>query len=447
MSGNGTGLDRDTWVIIGGGAGGGWLGLRGVELGHRVTIVEQRPGLGGLTRSDELLIRGEPVTVDSFYHVIMESDRRVLALLDELGLGEQIRWSQAPAQIITSGVGYPATSLGEMARLPALKLLDRVRIAASIVLSLGLPRRLARSLTAERWLRIAAGPSALEAFWRPMLRAKLGTRSSEVTASFVVATFRRLVRARLSGAGDRFGVLPGGYRPVFEALADRFTVAGGRIRTDAGVSRVHSEPSSAGRPRVVCTLSDGTTLTADRVWVTTPGPAVLSLLPQLSPHEQHQVSAAPYLGVVCATLALDRAPNDSYITYLVDDLGLTGVIGMHALLPPRQTAGAALVYLPRYCAPDDPWFDETDEVLRQRFIDRLVQAFPGQRPIVLAAAVNRARYVVPLPLPGAPDPLPHTTSIPGVHVVSAVQNTTGTLNVETTLALASRALAEIKGDR
>jgi protoporphyrinogen oxidase len=447
VTANGSGPDPEDWVIIGGGAGGGWLGLRGVERGHRVTIVEQRPGLGGLTRSDELLINETAVTVDSFYHVILESDRRLLGLLDELDLENRIRWSQAPAQIIASGVGYPATSFGEMARLPALKLLDRIRIAASVVLTLGLPRRLARSLTAERWLRIAAGSSALEAFWRPMLRAKLGTRSGEVAASFMVATFRRLVRARLSGAGDRFGVMPGGYRPVFEALTDRFTSAGGRIRTDAGVSRVHSEPGSGGLPRVVCTLSDGTPLTADRVWVTTPGPAVLSLLPQLTPQEQHQVSAAPYLGVVCATVALDKAPNDAYITYLVDDLGLTGVIGMHALLPPEQTGGAALVYLPRYCAPDDPWFDETDEVLQQRFVERLAQAFPEQRPTVLAIKVNRARHVVPLPLPGAADPLPHTTSIPGVHVVSAVQNVSGTLNVETTLELASRALAEIEGDR
>ena len=208
-----------------------------------------------------------------------------------------------------------------------------------------------------------------------------------------------------------------------------------------------AEGGREGAPRVTCTLLDGETLTADRVFVTAPGPATSELLPQLSSQERHRLTAAPYLGVVCATVLLQQPPNDAYITYLVDDLGLTGVIGMHALVPPEQTAGAALVYLPRYCAPNDPWFDETDEVLQERFLDRLAQAFPEQQFTVLVAAVNRARHVVPLPLPDAPGPLPHTTSIPGVHVVSAVQNTTGTLNVETTLALASRALAEIKGAR
>jgi protoporphyrinogen oxidase len=437
----------EKWLVVGSGVGGAFIGLRGVQAGHDVTILESSSRLGGLTRTDTFQVNGKQVSVDRFYHVILESDRRLLTLLDSLELAQTVRWTSAPTQIVSAGIGYPASSLGEMARLPALKMTDRIRIAMSIAVTLGLPIPVAHRFTASRWLGFAAGRSALRAFWTPILRAKLGTQADAVAASFMVSTFRRLVQARLRGAGDRFGVLPHGYEPVFEAIADRIKGAGGTIRTNAGVQSVTAEIGRGGAPLVTCTLPDGETLAADRVFVTAPGPTTSALLPQLSSEERHRLTAAPYLGVVCATVLLRQPPNDAYITYLVDDLGLTGVIGMHALVPPEQTAGAALVYLPRYCAPNDPWFDETDEVLQERFIDRLAQAFPEQQLTVLVAAVNRARYVVPLPLPDAPGPLPHTTSIPGVHVVSAVQNTTGTLNVETTLALASQALAEIKGAR
>jgi len=433
----------EKWVIVGGGASGAYIGLQGARAGHDVTVLESGPKLGGLTRTDTFDIRGQSVSVDSFYHVILESDRRVLGLLRSLDLAESVRWASAPTEIISAGTRYAASSLGEMARLPALKLIDRARIGLSIAASLALPMRLANSMTASRWLGLAAGRSALAAFWQPMLRAKLGTQANAVAASFMVSTFRRLVQARLSGAGDRFGVLLDGYEPVFGAMAARITESGGTIRTDARVDSVTSGSDANGRTVVTCTFPNGETLTADRVFLTAPGPATSAMLPQLSDAERGLLTAAPYLGVVCASVLLERAPNDAYITYLVDDVGLTGVIGMHALRPPEFTGGASLVYLPRYCAVDDPWFADSAEVLLARFLDALQRSFPDQTFEVLAAKVNKARYVVPLPLPNAAPPLPHTTSVSGVHVVSAAQNTTGTLNVEGTLTMAERALTEL----
>lgn len=422
---------------------GNYLALQGLERGHSVTLVEERPDLGGLTRTDTFDVNGTDVIVDSFYHVILESDERLRKLLGDLGLEGTIRWTSAPAEIVSAGQGYPASSIGQMATLPALKLSDRARIGASIAASLALPMKLANRMTAVRWLGATAGRSALQAFWWPMLRAKLGTQADQVASSFMVATFRRLIQARLKGAGDRFGVLPGGYRPVFDAMAHRFVEQGGEIHTGQAVTTVESHSPVAGRPEVTATLADGSTLTADRVFVTAPGPAAAKIVPQLTPVEQRQLIDAPYLGVVCATFLLDQPPNDSYITYLVDDVGLTGVIGMHALLPPQYTGGAYLVYLPHYCAVDDSWFDDSDEVLTQRFLTALGDCFPHKTFTVLASKINRARHVVPLPLPNATPPLPFTTSIPGVYVVSAAQNTTGTLNVEATLTMADSALSAL----
>lgn len=433
----------ERWIIVGGGAMGNYLGLQGTARGHAVTLVEERPDVGGLTRTDTFDVNGTAVTVDSFYHVILESDERLRKLLNELDLERTVRWTSAPAEIVSAGKGYPATSIVQMATLPMLKLTDRARIGASVAACLALPMKLANKLTAVRWLGATAGKSALRAFWWPMLRAKLGTQADQVAASFMVSTIRRLIQARFKGAGDRFGVLPGGYKPVFEAMAHRFTEQGGQIRTGQAVTSVESRVQAGGRPEVTVTLADGSTLTGDRVFVTAPGPAAARILPQLTPTERHQLTEAPYLGVVCATLLLDQPPNDSYITYLVDDVGLTGVIGMHALLPPELTGGAYLVYLPHYCAVDDSWFDESDDVLTERFLAALGQCFPHKTFQVRASKINRARHVVPLPLPDATPPLPFTTSIPGVHVVSAAQNTTGTLNVEGTLTMADQALSEL----
>ncbi|MEL4505631.1 FAD-dependent oxidoreductase [Luteococcus sp. H138] len=429
----------ENWIVIGGGATGAALALAGCRASHRVTLVDRFPALGGLTATERFTVNGSSFDVDRFYHVILESDERVLALLDELGLKDSVRWTSAPAEIIAGGTRYPASSLVDMAKLPMLKFADRARIGASIAASLALPMRLANRMTAVSWLGRTAGRSALDAFWWPILRAKLGTQADQVSATFMVSTFRRLVQARLKGAGDRFGVLPHGYGPVFAAMQQRVQELGGEIRTGVGVAAIESLPE--GGLRVA--LDDGNSLQADRVFVTTPGPVTSTLLPQLTDAERSQLTSAPYLGVVCGSFLLESPPNDCYITYLVDDVELTGVIGMHALLPAEQTGGASLVYLPHYCAPNDEWFNLSDDQVRERMLAGLRKAFPDFEPRILASSINRAPHVVPLPVPGASAPMPFQTSIPGVHVVGTVQNTTGTLNVEASLDLVERALASL----
>ncbi len=435
--------EAQRWVIVGGGVTGAVLALRGATAGHAVTLVEQAT-LGGLTAAQALDVAGAAVEVDRFYHVILESDSHVLGLLDELGLSGTVRWTAAPAAIVANGRQYPATSLVDMAMLPALKLTDRVRIGASIAASLALPLPVADRMTSASWIRRAAGKSAYDSFWLPILRAKLGDQAGVVSASFLVSTFRRLVQARLKGAGDKFGVLPGGYGPVFGAVRERFIEAGGQVRTGAKVERVESAPPSGGGHRVTVHLAGGETLEADQVFVTTPAPIVRALVPQLTDAERRQLSAAPYLGVVCGTFLLAEPPNDSYITYLVDDVDLTGVIGMHALLPPEFTGGAHLVYLPHYCASDDAWFGLTDDEVRDRMLTGLKTAFPDFEPHILASSINRAPYVVPLPVPGTGKPLAFQTSVAGVNVVGTAQNTTGTLNVESSLELVEAALSGLK---
>lgn len=426
----------ESWIIVGGGATGGYLALQGAKAGHHVLLLDREPVLGGLTATETLEVKGQPVQVDRFYHVILESDRRVLGLLDELGLRETVRWTAAPAEIIADGKQYPATSLVEMATLPMLKLVDRARIGASVAASLALPLKAADRTTSAKWLRRTAGQGAMDAFWTPILRAKLGTQADQVSATFIVSTFRRLVRAMVEQKGNKFGVLPEGYRPVFDAMAARITELGGEIRPSTSVTEVRSRAEGD----VVVRTEQGDELVADRVFVTAPGPAASAMLPELTDTERRQLTSAPYLGVVCGSFVLEQAPNDSYITYLVDDVGLTGVIGMHALLGTEQTNGGHLVYLPHYCGADDPWFDESDEVLRERLLEALKKCFPGREFTVLASSVNRARHVVPLPMPKALEPLPFETSRPGVHVVSAAQNTTGTLNVEGSFEMADKAL-------
>jgi phytoene dehydrogenase-like protein len=70
--------------IIGGGMLGLGLASQLEKSGHRVTVFEAAPTLGGLAAADGI---GD-VTWDRFYHVTLLSDSYLRELLEEIGLGD-----------------------------------------------------------------------------------------------------------------------------------------------------------------------------------------------------------------------------------------------------------------------------------------------------------------------------------------------------------------------
>jgi hypothetical protein len=112
-----------------------------------------------------------------------------------------------------------------------------------------------------------------------------------------------------------------------------------------------------------------------------------------------------------------------------------------------ETGGRALVYLPRYCSPDDKAFDEDDDAVVERCLSDLLLRYPQlHRDDVVGARLARARHVMPVPEPGRGTDAPAvSTGVPGLFLASSAQVVDGTLNVETTLALAEAAIAEITG--
>ncbi len=407
--------------------------------GAQVTLFEAAPALGGLTSSCTWDVPdGPPVRWDRFYHVILGSDRRVLALLDEIGIPD-VQWSRTRAACYAGGKMLPASSAAELLGLPFLGIVAKLRIALTVAWAALWPsgERFDR-ITAARWLRRWSGRQATERLWLPLLRAKLGESAERASATFIWSTMRRLATARFQGRGDDlFGYAPGGYATVLAAVAVDLDKCGVVTRTDAAVAEVRRRPGGGG---VDVVPREGATETFDRVLVTTAAPLAARLVPELTEAERARLDAVEYLGVVCPSVLLRRSATGAYITYVTDPAPFTAVIEMSALVEPSELQGHTLVYLPLYAASHDPVFAESDAAIRDRFLPEFLAMYGLDESDVLAVAVSRARYVMPVPTPGYAGRVPDVrTSVPEVYLVGSGQITTGTLNVEQTLQLLDEA--------
>jgi protoporphyrinogen oxidase len=411
------------------------LGLRLRQAGQQVSVFEAAPHWGGLASAWKL----DDVVWDRFYHVTLLSDSRLRAVLGELGLADELEWSTTRTGFFTDGKLHSLSTSLEFLRFPPLNLIDKVRLAATILHASRIEdgRPLERIPVVE-WLEKWSGKRVVEKIWRPLLRCKLGDNYQEASAAFIWATIRRMYAARRSGLKrEMFGYVRGGYATVIDAFVKKLGGDGVVLQAASPVRGVENE---SGKPRVV--FADGTTQIFDRVVVTAAAPLAAKLCRQLSDGERRSLESVSYRGIVCASLLLRKPLSPYYVTNVTEPWApFTGVIEMTALVDPKNFGGKTLVYLPKYIPADDPLFDASDAEVREKFLAGLRKMHPSiTDDDVLAFQVARVKHVFAVSTLGYSDHLPPMkTSLPGLYLANSAHIANGTLNVNETVSLAETA--------
>jgi protoporphyrinogen oxidase len=427
--------------IVGGGILGMTLALRLQSQGYRVTVIEAAPQMGGLVGSHSI----GGYTWDRYYHVILQSDRHLRGLLDELQLAGSLRWNTTRTGFYTDGRLHSLSNSLEFLGFPALSLLDKARLAMTILYASRVRDwRPLETITVSDWLRRLSGSRTFERIWLPLLKSKLGDNYRITSASFIWATIARMYAARRSGfKREMFGYVEDGYARIL----DRF---GARLVSE-GVHLVCGQPvvnvSDRGQG-VDVTLANGDRHRFDRVILTVSCPRIQGMCLQLSPAEHERLGRVVYQGIVCASALLRRPLADFYITNITEPwVPFTAVIEMTALVDRKNFGGNSLVYLPRYLAQDDPFWDTPVEQIREQFLAALERMYPAfQRTDLLAFQVSKVRDMLALTTldysnRARPDFL---TSLPNVFIVNSAQIVNGTLNVNETVALANEGAARFR---
>ncbi|MBK8120131.1 MAG: NAD(P)-binding protein [Sulfuritalea sp.] len=117
--------------VVGGGMLGLTLAMRLRAAGHAVTVVESAPELGGLASAWQV---GE-VTWDRYYHVIAGSDTTLCEMLAGLGLESAIVWRTTRTNFYDGKALRPLNDAFDYWRLPGLRLVDKARLAATILIA------------------------------------------------------------------------------------------------------------------------------------------------------------------------------------------------------------------------------------------------------------------------------------------------------------------------
>ena len=429
--------------IVGAGILGLALGYDLLKRGVGVRIWERGNELGGLmgrTRFPEL----GGVEADRYYHAILNSDRTLMGLFEELGLMGDLHMVATKMGFYHDAKIYPMSTPLDFMCFPPLSMLDRARLALTIMSA----RRVKdwRALEQEPvvdWLTRLGGKGAVEHIWKPLLRAKFDGNYDGVPATYIWSRLVRMTDTRdKTNAKEMMCFLTGGYNMLIQALARAIAERGGTITMGAAVEQVRVADG-----RVVGLRLASGDIDSDGAVLTLQTPIARRLLPPEAAEVAGRWSGLEeYLGIVCMLLALRRSLVPYYTLNITDEtIPFTGVIETTNLIDRQYVGGYHLVYLPKYVTPQSEYARMDNDTLQQDFLKHLRHMFPDLKESDIAAVrIGRERYVEPLHPVGKTDLIPPIVSdVAGLYLVNSAQIYPQLTNGEAAVTYARKAAAEI----
>jgi protoporphyrinogen oxidase len=444
-------------AIIGSGFLGLTLALRLAEAGNQVTVYESATEIGGLAGAWQI---GD-VVWDKHYHVTLLSDSFTRKIVEEIGLKDEFEWVETKTGFYTDGKLFSMSNTLEFLRFPPLDLISKFRLGATIFYASRVKDwKALEKISVEDWLTKLSGKRTFEKMWKPLLKAKLGEAYKETSAAFIWSTIQRMYAARNSGLKrEMFGYVRGGYARVLERFGEHLRGKGVEIRLNSRVEKIEKmengkwkvENVEKSKTEIVQQLSAaGNSLFStfhfplstekkfDSVILTCPANVAANIVPQLTDTEKEKLKNIKYQGIVCASVLMKKSLSNFYVTNITDETPFTGIIEMSALVDKTEFGGNALIYLPKYVAPDDELFEKTDAEIEEIFVSALEKMYSHfKREDVVEFKISRVRNVFPIPtLNYSANVSDVKTSIDNLFIVNSAQITNGTLNVNETIQLA-----------
>lgn len=361
--------------VIGGGVAGLVAAYRLASAGHRVSLWERGQRFGGQAVTFEL----NGARIEYFYHHLFQSDTAIVALAEELGVGDSLMWLPSNVGYLSDGKIYPFNGALDLLRFTAIPPIDRIRLGLT---TLWLQRQANwkpyEKTTADRWLRRALGTRAYDRTLGAQLRAKFGRYHDQVAMVWFWGKIRLRTTSRKSPFGqEKLGYFRGSFDTIINAMVRGCERAGVDLHLGAGPDEITQGDDGCWTLR----FSDGEPVVCDAVVATVPSPIFSKLVPQLPEDYRNGLSGLTYESAVVAVLELEQKLTDIYWLNIADGaVPFTGVIEHTNFLPPSDYGGSHIVYLSRYMEPDNPAWTASDDELFAEYLPHLKRLNPSFDP-------------------------------------------------------------------
>jgi protoporphyrinogen oxidase len=400
-------MDRRRVAVIGAGAMGLAAAYHAAKAGHEVSVFEAAPEPGGMAAHFDF----GGLSIERFYHFVCKADRPTFELLEELGIGDRMRWRSTSMGYFTNGKLHPWGDPLALLRFPDLDLVSKLRYGVLMFLSTRRDRWDAlEHMSAREWITRWCGIKTYDLLWRRLFALKFYEYADNISAAWIWTRIKRVGRSRRSLLQEELGYIEGGSETLVRALVSAIEGLGAKIRLGQKVDEIVIRNG-----RVQGVRANGVEHVVDDVISTVPTPYVNVMVPDLPEEWKRRYAAIPNIGVACVVFKLRRSVTPHFWVNIVDpSIDIPGIIEFSNLRP----TGHTIVYVPYYMPVTNPKWTWTDAELA-------AEAFAAIRSINstvtdadrIGTHVGRLRHAQPICMPGFASILPPVqTPIQGLQI-------------------------------
>ncbi len=368
------------YAVLGGGAAGLMAAYRLTQAGQSVMVFEQEEIAGGLASG----FRVGDAWLEKFYHHIFRTDKMVIQVIKEIGLGELLEWQSPRTVSLVGGEYHQLDSPLSLLRFQPLSFVERLRVGAVLAFFKVANPDWLEGKTADAWLRRWMGQHPYEMLFAALFQGKFGELYDQIALPWFWA--------RIHDRTTQLGYLRGGFQQLYERLVEHIIRAGGKVLLGTSIQTVEQVDDHW---RV---QTNKGSWTFDRVISTLPTRLACRLIPALSADYRAQHDWGQAYGAHCLILALDRPLTDSYWINMCDPgYPFTGIFEHTNFRSPSEYGGRHLVYLGNYRPMHDPLFTMSKEAVMTEFFPHLQRLVPAFDPAwVKESWVFQAPFAQPI---------------------------------------------------
>jgi protoporphyrinogen oxidase len=377
--------------------GGGYAGLTAAyelqKRGYAVSVLEKFGAWGGQAATLPLL----GTRIEYFYHHLFGSDTYILGLMDELGIGDQLRWIESKVGVFYDGQIYDFVTPFDLIQFKPLNLVNRVKLG---LMYLYLQRvddwQRLESITARDWILRHMGQEIYDRFWGALLRGKFGQMADQVSMTWLWGKIKVRGSSRQGAtATEKLAYPLGSFETITQALLERLQAGGAELRRNQEVIGLTTAPDDSRRVTGVITKREA--IPFDAVIATVPGYNLLAIAPpSLDEAYADLLRSTRYQAALVLLLTSKQSLSRIYWLNIADrDIPFVGVIEHTNYVPPSEYQGRHLIYVSNYLERDDPRFSMTASQLfdlYRPYLQRINPAFHDdwiEKKIVLRAEAGQ----------------------------------------------------------
>lgn len=340
--------------IIGAGFTGLAAALELANKGHDVEILERSDRAGGLALGFGR--KNWKWGLEEHYHHWFTNDRHALELAQQIN--HKVITTRPKTSFLYKDKYYQFDSASSLLAFPALSLFSKLRVGATLLfLKLTPVWRPLERISASRFAVSTMGNEAWSLLWKPLFKGKFGPYSNRIAASWFWARIKKRTPA--------LSYPYGGFQHFADRLAKKLEVKGVKIYFKKEAREVRKS-----RNKISVKVSDGATLSYDKLIITLPFPLVTKVVKNLPRQYSKKANSFKGIGAITMVAVLkDKFLSDGTYWLNINDrkFPFLAVVEHTNFVDKKNYGGEHILYIGNYIPTSHDYFRLSDKELLKTF--------------------------------------------------------------------------------